>query len=91
MGYIEQLCKWVKCEKPDVKDICLTIDTETSAYPLSFIEFETRDFLGINYTDSEFKERFVVLNKKYIVSVAMVYQDDIEIDDDTHHTDVQYN
>lgn len=91
MGYIEQLCKWVKCEKSGIKDICVTIDTENNTYPLSFIEFETRDFLGINYTDTDFKERFVVLNKKYIISIAMVYQDDIMLSDNHDNEDIQYN
>lgn len=91
MGYIEQICKWVKCEKDDVEKVCLTIDTEGATYPLSFIEFETRDFLGINYTDSDFTERFVVLNKKYIMSVAMVYQDEIFVEDKHENKDIQYN
>lgn len=90
MGYIEQICKWQKCDKDEVHDVCLTIVTEAESYPLSFIEFETRDFLGINFTDVDFTERFVVLNKKYVISVAMVYQNDIVLED-KHEHDVQYN
>lgn len=91
MGYIEQICKWQECEKKEVHDVCVTITTEMDSYPLSFIEFETRDFLGINFTDPDFKERFVVLNKKYVVSIAIVYQDDIIIEEKDSNHDIQYN
>ena len=91
MGFIEQICKWMKCEKKDCSEVCVTITTETEVYPLSFIEFETRDFLGINYTDTDFREKFVVLNKKYIVSIAIVYRDDIVLDDSSDDNDIQYN
>lgn len=91
MGYIEQICKWMKCEKDNIGDVCLNIFTEQENYPLSFIEFETRDFLGINYTDIDFTERFVILNKKYIVSMGIVYRDDIIIEEHDSSHDIQYN
>lgn len=91
MGYIEQICKWMKCDKDQINEVCLNIVTEFESYPLSFIEFETRDFMGINYTDADFTERFVILSKKYIVSMGIVYRDDIVITEvDTNH-DIQYN
>ena len=66
MGYVEQICKGMKCDKEEVNDVCVMITTETEIYDLSFIEFETRDFLGISLTRSDFTEGFVILNKKYI-------------------------
>lgn len=91
MGYIEQICKWMKCEKKDIGEVCLNIDTESHTYALSFIEFETRDFIGINYTDVDFTERFVILNKKYIISMGIVYRDDIVIEEPNTNHDIQYN
>lgn len=91
MGYVEQIMKGMKCEKEDVQNICVTITTENEVYELSFIEFETRDFLGINSTRKDFTEGFVILNKKYIVSMAVVYQQDIVLDDRDDHRDIQYN
>ena len=91
MGYIEQICKWMKCEKDEIGEVCLNIDTETQRYALSFIEFETRDFIGINYTDVDFTERFVILNKKYIISMGIVYRDDIVIEEPNSNHDIQYN
>lgn len=90
MGYVEQICKWMNCEKKDISEVCVNITTESQVYPLSFIEFETRDFLGINFTDIDFTERFVILNKKYVMSMALVYQDDIVLDEKPTH-DIQYN
>ena len=91
MGYIEQIMKGMKCEKEEVHDVCLTITTKHEVYELSFIEFETRDFLGISSTRKDFTEGFVILNKKYIVSIAVVYQQDIVLDDKDDHRDIQYN
>ena len=91
MGYIEQIMKGMKCEKEDVHNICVTITTESEIYDLSFIEFETRDFLGISSTRKDFTEGFVILNKKYIVSMAVVYQQDIVLDDTDDHKNFQYS
>ena len=79
MGYREALKRGMGYKESEVNDACVNILTETDEYPLSFIEFETRDFLGIKSTREDFTEGFVVLNKKYIVSISIVYQNDIII------------
>lgn len=56
---------------------CVNILTEFTQYNFCFIGFETEDFLGIYYTSSDFTERFVLIKKKYIVSISFVYQQDI--------------
>ena len=68
-------------KESDLKDCCVNILTETDEYPLSFIEFETRDLMGIKTTRSDLTEGFVVLNKKYITSIAIVYANDILLDE----------
>jgi len=82
MGYREALKRGMGYKESEINEACVNILTETDEYPLSFIEFETRDFLGIKTTREDFTEGFVVLNKKYIVSISIVYQNDIIIKTD---------
>lgn len=91
MEYRDALKKGMGYKDADIKDACVDILTETEEYPLSFIEFETRDLLGIKHTRSDGTEGFVILNKKYITSIAVVYQQDIVFEeiDDSH--EVSYN
>jgi len=91
MEYKDALKKGMGYKDSDIKDACVDILTETEEYPLSFIEFETRDLLGIKHTRPDGTEGFVVLNKKYITSIAVVYQQDIIFEqiDDSH--EVSYN
>ncbi len=91
MGLTDEICRWNKCNKSDINNICLNIETENMVYPLAFIEFEDEDFIGINYTEDDFTERFVVLNKKYVISMAMVYNDEIfGEEEDEYNKDVHY-
>lgn len=82
MGYREALKRGMGYKESEINEACVNILTETDEYPLSFIEFETRDFLGIKTTREDFTEGFVVLNKKYVVSISIVYQNDIIIQTD---------
>ena len=81
MGYREALKRGMGYKESEINEACVNILTETDEYPLSFIEFETRDFLGIKTTREDFTEGFVVLNKN-IVSISIVYQNDIIIQTD---------
>lgn len=65
----------------DVQDCCINILTEFSQYNFCFIEFETNTHLGIFVTCEDMKERFMLIDKKYIVSVSIVYKDDLEFND----------
>lgn len=69
-----------KSPESELSDICVNITTTESFYPLSFIEFEDEQNLGIYYTAEDFSERFVILNKKYIVSVGLAYKQDLVIE-----------
>lgn len=80
MGYREALKRGGHYKESEIGDVCVSITTETSTYSLAFIEFETRDFLGIRVTRQDFTEGFVVLNKKYVESISIVYQGDISFE-----------
>lgn len=62
-----------------IKDIPLVINTINTSFSLAFIDYEDEDTLGINYTVKDGTERFVVLNKKYIVDIEVLYKQDIDI------------
>lgn len=89
MGYREAIKRGMGYKESDLKECCVNILTETDEYPLSFIEFETRDLMGIKTTRSDFTEGFVVLNKKYITSIAIVYAGDIVLEE--KEESVSYN
>lgn len=93
LEYIEALKRGMGYDDSDLENACLDILTETEEYPISFIEFETSDLLGIKHTRSNGTEGFVILNKKYITSIAIVYEGDITIDvikEDKSH-EISYN
>lgn len=75
-----------------VQDIPLVINTVDTSYPLAFIDYEEDDVLGVNYTAEDGTERFIVINKKYIVDVEIIYQQDIDILEHKSNkkTDVMY-
>lgn len=90
MGYREAIKRGMGYKESDLEECCVNILTETDEYPLSFIEFETRDLMGIKTTRSDFTEGFVVLNKKYITSIAIVYANDIVLEE-RKEENVSYN
>ena len=62
-----------------INEIPLIINTVDASYPLAFIDFEENDTLGVNYTLDDGTERFVVINKKCIIDIEVLYQQDIDI------------
>ena len=62
-----------------INEIPLIINTVDTSYPLAFIDFEENDTLGVNYTSDDGTERFVVINKKCIINIEVLYQQDIDI------------
>ena len=93
LEYKEALKRGMGYDDSEIQDACLDILTETEEYPLSFIDFETSDLLGIRHTRTDGTEGFVVLNKKYITSIAIVYKGDITVEkyeEDNSH-EVSYN
>lgn len=82
MGYLDIIRRGENYTEEEIHDVCVNIVTETHDYNLAFIEFETQDLLGVRVTRHDFSEGLVILNKKYIVSVTMVYEGDIIISTD---------
>lgn len=80
MGYRNMIKQGMGYSDDQLDEACVTITTTDYVYPFAFIDFETDEYLGVNYTTEDFTEKFIVLNKEYIVSVAIVYQNDIEIE-----------
>lgn len=62
-----------------INEIPLIINTVDTSYPLAFIDFEENDTLGVNYTSDDGTERFVVINKKCIINIEVLYQQDIDV------------
>lgn len=80
MGYRNMIKQGMGYSDEQLDEACVTITTTDYVYPFAFIDFESEEYLGVNYTTEDFTEKFIVLNKEYIVSVAIVYQNDIEIE-----------
>ena len=78
-SYSNMLLNGIQNQNIKVQDIPLIINTVDMSYPLAFIDYEESNVLGINYTSEDGTERFVVINKKYIVDVEILYQQDIDI------------
>ena len=65
--------------KMKVQDIPLIINTVEASYPFAFLDYEEEDVLGVNYTAEDGTERFIVINKKHIIDIEILYQQDIDI------------
>lgn len=64
----------------EVKDCCVDILTEHMHYTFCFIDFETEDHLGVYYTHQDFSERFVLISKKYVSNISIVYKQDMIVE-----------
>ena len=62
----------------DVNDICISIELEDGILPFAFIREELDDCLVVDNTDELGYEKIVIVPKKSIVTVSVVYQDDID-------------
>lgn len=92
--YTQMLLNGVPSTELKIEDIPLIINTVDVSYPFAYIDYEEDDVLGVNYTSEDGTERFVVINKKYIVDIEVLYEQDIEIIIDKEETtelpDVMY-
>ena len=61
-----------------IKDLCIRVDLHDLVYPLCFIHSETLKYLIVYSTGDDGNERLVVIPKSEIVSVGVVYQQDID-------------
>ena len=72
----------------DPKHICLNITTITDIYNLCFIEYEDEDKLGVYITGDDGRERYLIINKAQIVSLQVVYEQDIKLNNHHNDTDI---
>jgi hypothetical protein len=66
--------------KIDPRHICLNITTITDIYQLCFIEHEDHEKLGVYITGDDGKERYLIIMKDQIVSLQVIYEDDIKLE-----------
>lgn len=60
------------------KDICVSVDLGEMVYPYSFIHAENHKYLVIDSTGEDGCERIVLIPKDKILSVNIVYQQDVD-------------
>lgn len=61
-----------------VNDVCISIEIEGGFLPFAFIREELDDCLVVDNTDELGYEKIVIVPKKSIVTISVVYQDDID-------------
>ena len=74
--YSELLKKHMGLE--DIKDLCVSVDLLEVVYPLCFIREETFKYLVVDSTDENGFEKVVIIPKEKILSVKVVYQQDMD-------------
>lgn len=74
--YSKLLQDVMKVEK--VEDLCVKIDLKEIVYPLCFISHESLKYLVVDSTGDDGNERKVVIPKSEIISISVVYQQDID-------------
>ena len=62
----------------DASDVCISIELEDGILPFAFIREELDDSLVVDNTDEMGYEKIVIVPKKSIVTISVVYQDDID-------------
>ena len=72
----------------DTEHICVNISTVIADYNLCFIEYEDDQKIGVYITGNDGKERFLIIYKEAIVSLQVVYQEDIKIGENGDDLDV---
>lgn len=77
--YSEMLLNGIQDNDITIQDIPLIINTIEASYPFAFLDYEEEDVLGVNYTAEDGTERFIVINKKHIINIEILYQQDIDI------------
>ena len=63
----------------DIEYICVNITTITDIYNLCFIDYEDHEKIGVYITGSDGRERFLIIYKDQIVSIQVVYEQDITL------------
>ena len=62
----------------DITDLCINIELSDNIVPFCFIRSETPTYLIVDATDDNGLEKVVIIAKKEIITVSVVYQDEID-------------
>ena len=65
----------------NIKDLCVSIDLRDAVYPMCFIRKETLKYLIVDSTGVDGCERVVIVPKSNILSVNVVYEQDIDFEE----------
>lgn len=61
----------------NIDNLCVSITSKDIVYPFSFIYSESKDYLVIDNTGEDGLERKIIIPKSEIVSITIVYEQDI--------------
>jgi hypothetical protein len=65
-------------ELDDISELCVSIDCRDILFPLCFIRKETLKFLVVDSTREDGTEGLVVIPKSNVLSVSVVYEQDLD-------------
>ena len=66
-------------ELENVSDLCVSIDCRDMIFPFCFIRRETLKYLIVDSTRADGTEGIVVIPKSNILSVSVVYEQDLNV------------
>ena len=72
-----------KTLKTNIEYICLNITTAIDLYPLCFIDYEDQEKLAVYITGEDGRERYMIIYKTQIIAIQVVYEQDINITNET--------
>ena len=62
----------------DISELCVSVDCRDIVFPLCFIRSENLKYLVLDSTAEDGTEKVVIVPKSNVLSVNVVYQQDIE-------------
>lgn len=62
----------------DITDLCINIELPDNIVSFCFIRSETPTYLIVDATDDNGLEKVVIIAKKEIITISVVYQDEID-------------
>lgn len=90
-SYTQIIAKGMHIPTEEVSQTPLNITLIDASYSLAFIDYENDTCLGVNYTAADGTERFVVINKRHIIDIAVIYQQDFFEDINNNNDDDDEN
>lgn len=88
MSYVDEL---EKLGFNNGYDTCINVHTRNFDFTLAFIAGETNKNLSILVTDELGREKLKIINKEFIEYIEIVYQDDINVNENEEPKDRMFN